>query len=143
MSKIKSLLIKDASTWVDFPDIDGFKVKLNYVSRETLVKIRNASLVFKFNRKTHNREEEVDTDKLNDNYAKEAITGWKGLKVKHLAMIMPVDISGMNPEEEIPYTHEDAVDLLKNSTVFDQFISESMNDFEQFSKREQETAAKN
>ena len=38
---------------------------------------------------------------------------------------------------------EDAIELLKNSTIFDQFITDSMNDFEQFSKKKKEQDAKN
>ena len=48
---------------------------------------------------------------------------------------MPADISQVDSEEEIEYSSEDAIDLLKNSTLFDQFVTDSMNDFEQFSKK--------
>ena len=48
--------------------------------------------------------------------------------------LMPVDISGMDGNENIDY-NEDAIELLKNSTIFDQFITDTMNDFEQFSKK--------
>ena len=56
---------------------------------------------------------------------------------------MPVDISGMDGKENIEYSNEDAIELLKNSTVFDQFITDTMNDFEQFSKKKVETDTKN
>ena len=49
--------------------------------------------------------------------------------------LMPVDISGIDGKENIEYSSEDAIELLKNSTVFDQFITDTMNDFEQFSKK--------
>ena len=56
---------------------------------------------------------------------------------------MPADISKVDAEEEIEYSNEDAIDLLKNSTIFDQFITDAMNDFEQFSKKKAETNEKN
>ena len=56
---------------------------------------------------------------------------------------MPVDISGIDGEDNIEYSSEDAIELLKNSTVFDQFVTDTMNDFEQFSKKKAETDAKN
>ena len=56
---------------------------------------------------------------------------------------MPADISQVDSEEEIEYSSEDAIDLLKNSTLFDQFVTDSMNDFEQFSKKKVETDSKN
>ena len=69
--------------------------------------------------------------------------GWKGLKVKHMPALMPVDISGIDGEDDIEYSSEDAIELLKNSTVFDQFITDTMNDFEQFSKKKAAADVKN
>lgn len=143
MSKIKSMVAKETSTWVEFPDIDGFEVNLRFLTREDLLKIRNASLTYKFNKRTRQREEEVDNDKFLENYSKRAIAGWKGLHVKHLPLLLPVDISEMNPEEELAYDEEEALELLKNSTIFDQFVTDTMNDFEQFSKKKAEEDVKN
>ena len=143
MSKIKNMIAEQSSIWVEYPDIDGFEVNLAYLNREDLMKIRNASLTFKFNKRTRQREEEVDNDRFLENYAEKAIISWKGLKVKHMPALMPVDISGMDANDDIEYSNEDAIELLKNSTVFDQFITDTMNDFEQFSKKKAEADAKN
>lgn len=143
MSKIKSMLVKETSTWVEFPDIDGFEVNLRYITREELLKIRSASLTFKFNKRTRQKEEEVDSAKFLEHYAEKAIAGWRGLRVKHLPMLLPVDISNMNPEESIDFTEEDAIELLKNSPIFDQFITDTLNDFEQFSLKKTEANVKN
>jgi hypothetical protein len=143
MSKLKNMLVTDSSTWVEFPDIMGFEVNLRFVTREDLLKIRNASLSYKFNKKTRQREEEVDSAKFIENYADKAIIGWKGLRMKHLPVLLPVDISSANPEEVIEYTPEDAVELLKNSPIFDQFVSDTLNDFENFSRTKAEADSKN
>ena len=143
MSKIKNLVAKETTTWVEFPDIDGFEVNLRYLTREDLMKIRNASLSYKFNKRTRQREEEVDNDKFLEHYAEKAIVGWKGLKAKHLPVLLPVDISSMDANENIEYSEEEALELLKSSTVFDQFVTDAMNDFEQFSKQKAEENAKN
>ena len=143
MSKIKNLVAKETTTWVDFPDIDGFAVNIRFLNREDLMKVRNASLTYKFNKRTRQREEEIDNDRFLEAYAEKAIVGWKGLKYKHLPALMPADISQVDSEEEIEYSSEDAIDLLKNSTLFDQFVTDSMNDFEQFSKKKVETDSKN
>ena len=58
-------------------------------------------------------------------------------------MLMPADISAANPEEEIEYSTEESIELLKNSTLFDQFITDAMNDFESFSKTKADTDSKN
>lgn len=137
------MLVKDTSTWVEFPDIPGFKVNLRFVSREDLLKIRSASLTYKFNKRTRQREEEVDSVKFLEQYAERAIADWNGLKIKHLPSLVPVDISGMNPEESVDFTTEDAIELLRNSPVFDQFVTDTLNDFEQFSLKKKEDSAKN
>lgn len=137
------MLVKETSTWVEFPDIDGFEVNLRYITREELLKIRSASLTFKFNKRTRQKEEEVDSAKFLEHYAEKAIAGWRGLKIKHLPLLLPVDMSGMNPEESVDFTEEDAIELLKNSPIFDQFITDTLNDFEQFSLKKTETNVKN
>tara|TARA_B100000424_G_scaffold185272_1_gene143705 strand:+ start:513 stop:944 length:432 start_codon:yes stop_codon:yes gene_type:complete len=143
MSKIKNKIVKESSTWVEFPDIDGFEISLQYLTRDDLMKIRNASLTYKFNKRTRQREEEIDNEKFLESYAQKAIRDWKGLKMKHLPILLPVDISGDDPNEEVEYSEEDAIELLKNSTIFDQFVTDTMNDFEQFSKKKKETDEKN
>lgn len=137
------MIAKETSTWVEFPDIEGFEVNLRFLTREDLLKIRSASLTYKFNKRTRQREEEVDNDKFLENYAKRAISGWRGLQVKHLPLLLPVDITAMDSEEEITYDEEEALQLLKNSTIFDQFVTDTMNDFEQFSKKKAEEDVKN
>tara|TARA_B100000424_G_scaffold257678_1_gene238867 strand:- start:1524 stop:2012 length:489 start_codon:yes stop_codon:yes gene_type:complete len=143
MSKIASLMATETVVDVEFPDIEGFIISLVYLNREDLVKIRNQSLTFKFNKRTRQREEEIDNDKFLAAYTEKAIKNWKGLKVKHLPMLLPVDISSMDSEENIEYSVEEARDLVTNSTIFDQFITDTMNEFEQFSITKKETDEKN
>lgn len=137
------MLVQDTSTWVEFPDIPGFEVNLRFITREELLKIRTASLTFKFNKRTRQREEEVDSAKFLENYAERAIADWRGLKIKHLPSLMPVDISGFKPDEEVEFSTEEAVEMLKNSPIFDQFVTDTLNDFEQFSRKKAEDNAKN
>ena len=143
MSKIKNLIAKETTSWVEFPDIDGFEISLQYLTRDDLMKIRNASLTYKFNKRTRQREEEIDNEKFLESYAQKAIRDWRGLKMKHLPILLPVDISGDDPNEDVEYSEEDAIELLKNSTIFDQFVTDTMNDFEQFSKKKAEEDEKN
>ena len=67
MSKIKNMISEQSSIWTEFPDIEGFQINLKYLTREDLMKIRNASLTYKFNKRTRQREEEVDNDRFLEN----------------------------------------------------------------------------
>ena len=100
-------------------------------------------LTYKFNKRTRQREEEIDNDKFLEEYTKRAIKGWKGLRVKDLPQLLPIDMSNADPNEEISYNETEALELIKNSTVFDQFITDTMNEFEQFSVTKKETDVKN
>lgn len=143
MSRISNLIAKETIIDVEFPDIDGFIVKLVYLGRDELMKIRNSSLTYKFNKRTRQREEEVDSDKFIEEYTRRAVKGWTGLTVRKLPKLLPVDISSLNPDDVVEYPEEDALDLIKNSTVFDQFVTDAMNDYEKFSIAKKEQDVKN
>ena len=117
MSKISSLMATETVVDVEFPDVDGFIISLVYLTREDLMKIRNQSLTFKINKRTRQREEEIDNDKFLEAYTIRAIKGWKGLQIKHLPMLLPVDISSMNGDEYVEFSEDEALDLIKNSTI--------------------------
>ena len=143
MSKIASLHAQETTVDVEFPEIDGFVISLAYLNRDDLMKIRNRSLSYKFNKRTRQREEEVDNDKFLEEYTKKAIKGWKGLYVKDLPQLLPIDMENADPNEAIEYNETEALELIKNSTVFDQFITDSMQDYEQFTIEKKEQEIKN
>lgn len=143
MSMIKNLMINDKIIEVEFPDSNGFFVNLAYLSRDKLVKIRNRSLVVKFNKRSRQREEEVDNEKFLEEYSREVIKGWRGLTIRELARIMPIETAGANLDQQVPYTEEDALALLQGSPIFDQFVTDCMNDFELFERDKADTQIKN
>lgn len=143
MSMIKNLMINDKIIEVEFPDSDGFFVNLAYLSRDKLVKIRNRSLVVKFNKRSRQREEEVDNEKFLEEYARETIKDWRGLTIRELARIMPIETANANLDQQVPYTEEDALALLQGSPIFDQFVTDCMNDFELFERDKADAQIKN
>ena len=99
MSKIASLHAQETTIEVEYPEIDGFVISLAYLNRDDLMKIRNRSFSYKFNKRTRQREEEIDNDKFLDEYTKKAIRGWKGLFVKDLPQLLPIDMANADPNE--------------------------------------------
>ena len=140
---IKNLMINEKVVEVEFPDSDNFYVSLTYLNREKLTKIRNRSLTIKFNKRSRQREEEVDNEKILEEYAREVVRGWRGLTIRELARLMPIETAGANLEQEVPYSEEDALELLRNSTIFDQFVTDCQNDFEVFEKDKTDSQVKN
>ena len=135
---LKSLLTPSKTVSVDFPGLDGFTVKLTYLAREELLKLRNRSVTQKLNKKTRAYEEQLDNDKFLTEYCKAIIKGWTGLKYKYLEELLLVDVSHLNPEDELPYTQENAELLMKNAPDFDTWVTETVSDLENFTSSKSE-----
>jgi len=131
---LKSLLTPSKTVSIEFPGLEGFEVKLTYLAREELLKLRNRSVKQVLNKKTRAYEEQLDNDKFLTEYCKAIIKGWKGLKYKYLEELLLVDTSGVNPEDELVWNDENAELLMKNSGDFDNWVSETVGELENFTK---------
>ena len=131
---LKSLLTPSKTVSMEMPGFDGFEVKLTYLAREELLKLRNRSVKQVLNKKTRAYEEQLDNDKFLVEYCKAIIKGWKGLKYKYLEELLLVDTSEVNLEDELEWTHENAEILMKNSGDFDNWVSETVAELENFTK---------
>ena len=131
---LKSLLTPSKTVSIEFPGLEGFEVKLTYLAREELLKLRNRSVKQVLNKKTRAYEEQLDNDKFLTEYCKAIIKGWKGLKYKYLEELLLVDTSGVDPEDELVWNNENAELLMKNSGDFDNWVSETVGELENFTK---------
>ena len=93
-----------------------------------------ASVTQVLNKKTRAYEEQLDNDKFLTEYCKAIIKGWKGLKYKYLEELLLVDTSTVDPEDELEYNIENAELLMKNSGEFDNWVSETVGELENFTK---------
>ena len=131
---LKSLLTPSKTVSIEMPGFDGFEVKLTYLAREELLKLRNRSVKQVLNKKTRAYEEQLDNDKFLVEYCKAIIKGWKGLKYKYLEELLLVDTSEVDLEDELAWTSENAEILMKNSGDFDNWVSETVGELENFTK---------
>ena len=131
---LKSLLTPSKTVSIEFPGLVGFEVKLTYLAREELLKLRNRSVKQVLNKKTRAYEGQLDNDKFLTEYCKAIIKGWKGLKYKYLEELLLVDTSDVNPEDELVWNDENAELLMKNSGDFDNWVSETVGELENFTK---------
>ncbi len=129
---LASLMTPSKTVALDFPGYTNMSVDLCYLAREELVKLRKKCVTTKFNKKTRQPEEELDEDKFLVEYCKAVIKGWKGLKYRYLEELLLVDISALDPEDELIYTQENAELLMKNSSNFDTWVTETVSDLENF-----------
>jgi hypothetical protein len=128
---LKTLLVPSKSVQVEYPGMPGFVVDLAFLSRETLLSIRKKSTKTSF--KNRQAAEEFNEDLFLQLYVENAVKGWKGFKLSYLEQLAPVDLKGQNMDDELEYTPENALYLMKNSSNFDGFISEQVSDLGNFS----------
>ena len=131
---LKSLLTPSKTVGIAFPGMEGFEIKLTYLAREELLKLRNRSVKQVLNKRTRAYEEQLDNDKFLEEYSKAVIKGWTGLKYSYLEELLLVDTSEVDPNDELEYTQENAEILLKNSGDFDTWVSDQLGDLENFTK---------
>ena len=129
---LASLMTPSKTVSIDFPGQSGMKVSLCYLAREELLKLRKKCVSTKFDKKTRQPEEVLGEDKFLVEYCKEVIKTWSGLKFSYLEELLLVDVSAYDPSDELPYTQENAELLMKNSTVFDTWVTETVGDPENF-----------
>lgn len=141
MSTISKLAAKEKVVEVQYPNTD-FYITIAHIPREKLQAIRNRSLKRKWDATKREQVEEVDNDTFLEEYSKAVIRGWKGLTVGVLARICAID-TDKDEAEAIEYSEEEALDLMKYSTDFDQWITNIVSDVERFSTVKKQQQAKN
>ena len=129
---LATLMTPSKTVTMDYPGIDGFTVDITYLAREELLKLRNRCLKQKFNKKTRQFEEELNDDRFLTGYVKGVIQNWSGLKYRRLEELLLVDVSHLSPEDELPYSQDNAELLMKNAADFDTWVTETVGNLENF-----------
>ena len=129
---LASLMTSSKTVEIGYPGRTGMKVKLCYLAREELVKLRKRCLSTKWDKKSRQPIEEMDDEKFIVEYCKAVIKGWSGLKYRYLEELLLVDISDLNPDDCLPYTSANAELLMKNANDFDTWVTETVGDLENF-----------
>lgn len=133
---LKSLLVPSKEVESEYPGMPGFKVKLAFLSRDTLIELRKKATTTKFSR---GREisESLDDELFLKLFVEKTIKGWTGFKLKYLLNLAPVDIGSTDVEQELKYTEENALFLMKSSSDFDSWVNSTISDLGNFQKSSQ------
>lgn len=136
-------MVKEKVTSVEFPDIEDFFVDICYINKEKMAKLRTQCLENRYNKRSRQTEEIVNQDKFIELYTSTIVRGWRGLTMRKLAQLLPIEVDPKDLDVEVPYDKEDALALIQNSTMFDQFVSDTLNNFDVFEKEKAEESTKN
>ncbi len=127
---LKSLLVPTKEVEVEYPGYEGFKLKLAFLSREELMKIRKKATKIEY--KNRQPVETLNDDLFLQLYVDACIKGWEGLKFTFLEQLAPVDVSAQKADDTLGYSRENALYLMKASANFDSFISETVTELSNF-----------
>lgn len=128
---LKTLLVPSKTVTVEYPGMPDFAIELCFLSRESLQTIRKKATKTSF--KNRQPVEEVNDELFLELYVKSTVKGWKGLKISYLEQLAPIDAGALNPDDVLEFSDENALFLMKNSTNFDSFVSETVTDLGRFS----------
>ena len=118
---LSSLMTPSKTVQIDFPGYEGFRVLVCYLAREELVKLRKKCITTKFNKRTHQPEEELNEDKFLVEYSKAVIRTiileTKGGNISAAILLMDRAIPARKSVEH--YGAHDSGGILINIKVLD------------------------
>ena len=132
---LAKLIVPVSYTEMEYPGSPDFMVRLAYLTKDELMKLRDKCTSQKLNKKTRAMEEEVNSDQFQEMYIAAILKGWTGLKYKYLKTMVPVDLSSVEDEDEcLEFSTANAELLMKNAVDFDSWITSVLDDVENFTK---------
>ena len=132
---LKSLMTPSKTVEFDYPGCEGFKVKLCYLAREELMRLRTRCVSQEFNKKTRGYEEKMDDDKFLVEYTKAVIKGWTGFQLGYAKnMLLLGDLTPDQETQELEFSQENVEVLMKNSGDFDTWVTEQVGELENFTQ---------
>ena len=133
MSKLQSMLKDTIEAWMPFDGLPDFEIKLAYLARPELEKIRKAATRPVF--KKHQKEDELDSDLFMKTYVKACVLDWKGFTLEYSTKLLPIEVpEGISLDELVDFSPEEALSLVKNSPEFDKWLNEVIFDLDSFRK---------
>ena len=127
---LKSMLLPEKVVSFDFPGCEGLVFDLAFLSKESNQALYKKCQRTKFDR-NRNEIEEFDDELFLQLYVKSIVKGWKGFKMKYVIELVLAE-PGDDLDAELNFSDENALELMKNSTIFDSWISGVISDLGNF-----------
>jgi len=129
---LESLMVPSRTVSFDYPGYSGLTFELCHLAREELIKLRKKCVTSKYNKKTHQPEDSFDEELFLELYCGAVVKGWAGFKYRYLEEFLLVDTSKFEPDDTLPFTPDNAKNLMKNADGFDTWVMEMVGDLENF-----------
>lgn len=127
------MLLPEKVVSFDFPGCEGLTFELAFLSKESNQALYKKCQKTKFDR-NRNEITEFDDDLFLQLYVKSVIKGWKGFKLKYVTELVLADV-GSDPDLELDFNDDNALELMRNSVIFDKWVSEVIADLGNFTPK--------
>ena len=128
---LRTLILPSKTVEFDYDGVKDLSFSLSFISKSELDKMRKTHTSVKKNKYTKAYEDELDQDAFLKEYVPSVLKGWRGLTVDAVQSFIIVD-EAEDLGKEIPYTEENAYNLLTNSIDLDNWVSEKISEVENF-----------
>jgi len=132
MLDLSKLMVETKEVWVDYPDVEGFKVKVVALSRKELTSLRKRCVTTSYVRKSKDMAETLDEEMFVQEFSNATIKGWEGLTLEILESLILLDTTGQDLTMKWEYNQANANTLVTNSTEFDTWLNEVVFDLDNF-----------
>jgi hypothetical protein len=133
---LKSMLLPEKVVKFDFPGCEGLTFDLAFLSKESNQALYKKCQTPKFDARTRQATDEFNDELFLKLYVRAIIKGWKGLKYSYLQELVLVDVAAGDEDKELPFTEDNALELMKASTTLDNWISEVISDLGKFTSND-------
>ncbi len=129
---LKNMVLPEKVVTFSYPGLDGLEFDLAFISKEVNQDIIKKCTRQKWDTRSKSTVEELDEDEFMQVYSGKIVQGWRGFKASYLNEFLATDTSKYDEDAEVDYTPENALVLMTNSSVFDNWVSEKIRDIKNF-----------
>ena len=141
---ITNLIKKETVAVLEYPNIEGFKVKLRYLGKRELKEIYNDCISTIIDPKTRTSVERLNKEKFANIMAERVVLDWEGLTIKGLNKLVPVELTEITDMNEvISSSFDNKKELLENSSDFDGWVTETTRELSNFNDEAKTVETKN
>lgn len=134
---LKNMLLPEKVVTFEFPGCEGLSFDLAFLSKESNQALYKKCQRTKFDR-NRNEVEDFDDVLFLKLYVKSIVKSWSGFKLIYLNELLLADV-GDQGEEELDFSDDNALELMKNSVVFDNWVSGVISDLGNFTTKDSKT----
>jgi hypothetical protein len=132
MLELSKLIVDSKAAWIDYPQLEGFRVEVAAVSRKELTALRERCITKEYNRKSRTMVENLDDKAFVREFTDLTVKNWEGLTLEYLQSLLLIEIGDQDPAQEYEYSKEHANELVTLSTEFDTWLNEVVFDLDNF-----------